>query len=287
VRTCIAFLLLGSLAFAAPAESDLDRAGQLYAHANFTAAARLLDHGAAAHDPRSLALLGQCYYMLGEFKKATETLEKASAAAPSDSMVLTWLGRAWGMRAESAFPLAAIGQAGKSRDAFERALRLDPSNNEALGDLFDFYMAAPGMIGGGLDKAESLLPKYQQYDPVGYHIAKARIEEKKERYPNAENSFRKAVEVVPHRVSLVLELAQYLHRRGRYDESEREFRHAAEIAPESPSVLYARANSYIAAHRNVEQARDLLKKYLASTNLTPDDPPRWEAQKLLRKAEVL
>ncbi len=33
------------------------------------------------------------------------------------------------------------------------------------------------------------------------------------------------------------------------------------------------------------EARDLLKQYLAAKNLTPDDPPRWEALRLLKKAE--
>jgi hypothetical protein len=34
----------------------------------------------------------------------------------------------------------------------------------------------------------------------------------------------------------------------------------------------------------LDQARDLLKKYLAASNLTPDDPPRWQAMNLLKKA---
>jgi hypothetical protein len=36
-------------------------------------------------------------------------------------------------------------------------------------------------------------------------------------------------------------------------------------------------------HRNLEQARGLLEEYLHAS-LTPDDPPREEAEKLLRRA---
>ena len=284
----IAFLLMGSVARSAtvgnePGQSNLDRAKQLYAHGDYRPAVTILSSAAGSDD---LELLGQCYYMLGDFKRSTEALERAAAIAPSDSMIHTWLGRAWGMRAESAFPLAAMGHAGKSRDAFERALRLDPANQEALGDLFDFYMEAPGIVGGGTDKAEALLSHYAKYDPLGYHIARARMAEKKQQYAEAEESFRKAVETSPKTLSLKFELAQFLARRGRYDESENVFRQAQEAAPGSPRHLIARASAYIHSRRNGEQARDLLRKYLAS-NLTPDDPPRWEAQKLLKKAEGL
>ena len=288
MRFVTAFLLIAGFAQSATVgtvsgESSLDRAAHFYAHGDYTASVALLNNAAAAD---SLELLGQCYYMLGDFKRSTEALERAAAIAPTDSMIQTWLGRAWGMRAESAFPLAAMGHAGKSRDAFERALRLDPKNQEALGDLFDFYMEAPGIIGGGMDKAEGLLPKYAQYDPLGFHIAKARLAEKKQQYAAAEESFRKAVETSPKTISLRFELAQFLARRGRYDESETVFRQAEETAPGSPRHLIARASAYIHGRRNGGQARELLHKYLAS-NLTPDDPPRWEAQKLLKKAEGL
>ena len=44
-----------------------------------------------------------------------------------------------------------------------------------------------------------------------------------------------------------------------------------------------RAAVYIETGRNIETARALLEKYLASP-LTPDDPSREEAQKLLHQA---
>jgi tetratricopeptide (TPR) repeat protein len=285
VRITTSLLLIACClrAAAVPPETDYDRAHRFYSRTDYNSAIAILDR--TPQDARTLELLGKCYYGAGDFKKATETLEKAAAAAPSDSMIQTWLGRAWGMRAESAFALAAVGHAGKSRDAFERAVKLDPKNQEALGDLFDYYMGAPGVVGGGLEKAEALLPKYAQYDPLGFHVAKARVAEKKQKYADAEASFREAVETSPRTLSVNLELAEFLSRRERYDESEAVFRHASEMSSDSPRVWYARANSYIKARRQGAQARDLLTRYLASTNLTPDDPQKWEAQKLLKKVE--
>jgi hypothetical protein len=48
-------------------------------------------------------------------------------------------------------------------------------------------------------------------------------------------------------------------------------------------LLFDRAEIYIHSGRNLETARSLLKQYL-SKPLTPDDPPRQEAEKLLKVA---
>jgi len=67
------------------------------------------------------------------------------------------------------------------------------------------------------------------------------------------------------------------------EESEQTFRAAERLAPDSPGLLYARAEMYVKSGRNLATARDLLKRYL-SANLSPDDPPRADAEKLLKQA---
>jgi len=57
---------------------------------------------------------------------------------------------------------------------------------------------------------------------------------------------------------------------------------AEQLAPDAPKLMYARAATYIQSGRNIEEARILLEKYLASP-LTPDDPSRAEARKLLQQ----
>jgi tetratricopeptide (TPR) repeat protein len=254
----------------------------LYNRTEYAAAAAALNR--SDPDAGNLELLGRCWFMLGDFKKAVDALERAAAMDPADSMIQTWLGRSWGRRAETSFPLVAAGYATKSRQAFETALQLNPGHSAALGDLFDFYMEAPGLTGGSLEKVVSLLPQVDKYDPVGSCLAQARIDERKKQFAGAEASLRRAIEMAPGKVGLVISLAQFLSRRGRYEESEKAFGQAANVAPDSPRILYARADSYISARRNVDQARGLLKQFLAANNLTPDDPPRWQAMNLIRKA---
>ena len=50
----------------------------------------------------------------------------------------------------------APGHASKAHRYFEKAVELDPKNLEAMNDLFEYYLEAPGFLGGGFDKAQAL-----------------------------------------------------------------------------------------------------------------------------------
>ncbi len=280
MRTAVLIQLLSTLALAGEAT---ERARELYRKADYPAAVSALKQEAS--DAQSLELLGQCYYQLGDFKKAVDVLEKAATLAPSDSMIQDWLGRAWGERAETSFAFAAAAHAKKAREAFERAVQLDPANATAMNDLFDYYMQAPGIMGGGIEKARALIPRLAPLDPLAAHLAQAKLDEEKKQLAAAETELRAAIRTAPDKLIPVLELAQFLGRRDRYEESEQVFQQAATVAPDAPRILFARAESLIKGKRNLAEARDLLKQFLAAKRLTPDDPPRWEALRLMKKAE--
>jgi len=90
------------------------------------------------------------------------------------------------------------------------------------------------------------------------------------------------MELAPHQVGRIIDLARFLAKQGRFKESDDTFLAAERLAPKAPKVMYARAAAYIESGRNIDTARKLLRKYVVS-ELTPDDPPRSEAEKLLRR----
>ena len=154
---------------------------------------------------------------------------------------------------------------------------------EALSDLLEYYLEAPGFMGGGLDKAVGVADRMASIDPVEGHCAQARLAEKKKEFGSAEQHLQRAAELAPHQASRLIDLARFLARQGRYRESDRSFSKAEKIAPNSPQLIYARADTYIEQGRNLAAARKLLQRYLEA-QLTPDDPPRAAAEKLLKKA---
>jgi Flp pilus assembly protein TadD len=276
-------VLAPSAVFAGLSVEPAERALKLFNTADYQGTIGLLKD--SARDPGNLEILGRAYLAEGDHRKATETLERAVALRPDDSMLHTWLARAYGHRAETSFAMTAVHYAKRTHEEFERALELDPSNKDALGDLFEFYLQAPGMVGGGVEKAEALLPQIARYDPVGFELNKASLAEHQKQYGEAEAHLRRAIQMAPDKPGLHVDLGKFLARRARYDESEQAFREARRLAPNSHRIDFEHADTYIRTHRNRNEARAMLRRYLAADNLTPEDPPRAEAERLLRKAD--
>jgi tetratricopeptide (TPR) repeat protein len=281
MRFCPAALLAVWPVLAA-SPTSLDQARQLYQLTDYAASLKILE-AIQPKDGPVFELIGRNYYMQGEYKKATEILEKAAAADPANSDYELWLGRAFGRRAETASPFTAPPNANKARQHFEKAVQLNPGNMEALSDLLEYYLEAPGFMGGGLDKAVGVADRMASIDPIEGHCAQARLAEKKKEFGSAEQHLQRAAELAPHQASRLIDLARFLSRQGRYRESDRSFSKAEKIAPNSPQLIYARADTYIEQGRNLATARKLLQRYLEA-KLTPDDPPRAAAEKLLKKA---
>jgi len=278
----IAAALLGVSSLLAASPADLEHARKLYSKTDYDGSLKILQ----AIDPKDspvYELIGQNYYMLADYKKATESLEKAQAGEPGNSDYELWLGRAFGRRAETDSPFTAPAHASKARQHFEKAVELNPRNLEALSDLFEYYLQAPGFLGGGLDKATGIAGRIAAIDPVEGHGAEAKLAEHRKEFDTAERQLQMAVQMAPRQVERLIDLAKFLAKQGRYQESEQNFRKAEKIAPNDPRLIYARADIYIQQGRNLKTAQELLRLYLAA-QLTPDDPPRADAEKLLRKA---
>jgi tetratricopeptide (TPR) repeat protein len=257
------------------------RALALYNHTDYDASLQLLLPVPEKKGPVVL-LIGQNYFMMGDAARATGYFQQAVDLEPTNSVFYHWLGRAYGRRAETGSMFTAMSSASKARQNFEKAVQLDSHNYEAVNDLFEYYVEAPSFIGGGLDKAERLAERIAAHDAAEGNYAQARIAEKRKEYPRAENHLRKAMELAPRQVGRVIDLAKFLAKHGSFDESEKTFQAADKIAPGAPKLMFARASTYIQAKRNIETAKRLLQKYLTA-RLTPDDPPREEARKLLEQ----
>jgi tetratricopeptide (TPR) repeat protein len=264
-------------------DTRYERAYKLYQLTEFQQSLQVLKEVPVA-DGAVLALIGRNYYGLGEFKKATESLEKAVAREPENSDFQLWLGRAYGRRAEISSMITAPGYANKARQHFEKSAQLNPLNLDAQSDLFEYYLEAPGFLGGGFDKATAKAADLARINPSEGYSAEARLAESRKEFKSAEAHLRRAIEAAPRSVGRLIELARLFNKEGRYQEADLSLAKAEQLAPNSPRLLFAKADLYIKGKRNLEVARQLLKQYL-NCDLTPDDPPRSDAEKLLKQVQ--
>jgi tetratricopeptide (TPR) repeat protein len=263
--------------------SELERARAQYERTEYGAALATLRGSGEEKSAAGLELTGKAHYHLGDFKRAIEAFERADAVTPRSARIKNWLGRSWGRVAEAANPLMAPGHAVKARKYFEAAVELDLRDLEAVNDLLSYYLEAPGFLGGGVEKAEQLAERIRANAPEEHHAALGQIAERRKQYERAEAEFQKAIELAKKPVGRMVDLATFLARRGRLSEAEQQFQRAAKEDPHDRQLLYERARVYIENKRELDKARKLLEEYLKGP-LTPDDPSREEARRLLARA---
>jgi len=281
-------LLLSGLLFvllAAGSPADLQKAEALYRQTRYREALQLVQPF-TGKDAAAQFLAGRAAYGLADYKKAVSFLESAVASNPNNADYIHWLGRAFGMRADTALPITAPHYASKARQNFEKAVQVNPANGEALNDLFEYYLQAPGFLGGGLDKAQSLIEKIRAVDPAEAEFALSKLHEARKDFHTAEQHLRRAADLAPKSVGRVLDVARFFARHNRFPESVTWLQRASKLSPKDPQVLFKTAQTYIEAKQNIPAAKAMLEEYLRSP-LNPDLPPRADAEKLLKQASGL
>lgn len=116
----------------------------------------------------------------GAVEQALEAAEVALQAHPDSAQAWMWAGRAYGQQAMRAGLLSKPRWAGRTRDAFQRAVALDPSLLEAHFDLLNYYRYAPGIMGGGADKAALQAQAIAARDASLGHTAEALLAQDQE-----------------------------------------------------------------------------------------------------------
>jgi Flp pilus assembly protein TadD len=123
-----------------------------------------------------------------------------------------------------------------------------------------------------------------EIDAAEGYWAKAKLAEKRKEFRSAEEQLRRAVEVSPHAVGRVIDLAKFLAKQGRFVEANQSLAKAEKIGPNEPKVIYAKADILIQQKQDLDVAKDLLKRYM-NMKLSPEDPSKADARKLLKMAE--
>jgi len=158
-------------------------------------------------------------------------------------------------------------------------VQLGPNNVDARTDLAEFYIEAPGIIGGGQDKAAAQARSLADLDPIKSHWISGRIAEKQHDAAAAEREYRAAVDASRGNALAWLNLAFYYRRSQRLNDMESAINHAASAQTNQPEVLVEAAETLIRSGRNFPGAAELLRRYLSSS--TVEEAPAFKAHYLL------
>ncbi|HMH08941.1 MAG TPA: tetratricopeptide repeat protein [Terriglobales bacterium] len=235
---------------------------------------------ASPNDGEAYNLLCRAYFSLGDWDRGISACEKAVTLDPNNSRYHMWLGRIYGEKADGVIFFKAASLAGKVRDEFETAVRLDPNNVDARSDLGEFYLEAPGIVGGGRDKAEAQAKALAALDAAKAHYLKGRIAEKKKDLETAEKEYRAAIESSHGSALTWFNLALFYRHQQRWNEMEDAINHAVSAQLDRPEILMESGEVLLRSGRNFPAAVQFLRRYLA-LNSKVEEAPAFKAHYLL------
>jgi tetratricopeptide (TPR) repeat protein len=232
-------------------------------------------------DGQAYLLLCRSFYAEEQQDEAIDACENAVQTLPRSSEAQDWLGRAYGMKANRAGPIAGFNLARKVKVAFETAVELDPRNGAAVNDLSEFYIDAPSVIGGSQDKAAALADRVEAQLPQEAHRIRAQAAEKRKDYGTAEREFKAAVEVANHPDAWA-DLGAFYSRRSQEDKAVDALKQCLAIDRVKDASIVDAASLLEKMYREPQLAEQALRQYLGS-NAKSDAAPVIKVHVMLGK----
>jgi tetratricopeptide (TPR) repeat protein len=215
------------------------------------------------------------YFTLERWEEAASECAQAVHMDGENSAYHLWLARALGEKADNASFIAAFNLAKKTRAEFEQAVSLNPTDGEALTDLGEFYTSAPGVVGGGIDKAQSLIGRLEKVDPARAHILLGRIAESRNDTGTAEREFKEAAAMSAHPAFAWMALASFYRKHRRVNDMETAVEtgyKAAQRDRHAGVALFNGASILFQGKRNFSLAERMLEEYLTNYPKTEEGP---------------
>jgi tetratricopeptide (TPR) repeat protein len=229
------------------------------------------------HNPEINHYLGQLANRRNDPEKAVPYFEAAVAAAPAVARHHHGLGDAYGRSAQRAGLLSKFGLAKKCLAAYERAVALEPGNVDFRQSLFEYYRQAPGLAGGGFDKAVAQAGAMKQIDPTRGRIAFATLYASEKKYAEAFAQFAEALASHPDDFAALYQIGRLAALTGQFvDRGVSSLRRCLELpAPTTPNTpghaaVHLRLGALLEKKGDPAAAR---AAYAAAVRLDPNFTP--------------
>lgn len=288
--------LLALLALVPTFAEGADDAAALIEHGHYQRARSIVEPRVAASpgDAGARRMLSQIRLAFGDEDGALEAAQRAVSLEPNDGRHHLQLAEVYGQMAGKAGGFKALGLAKRFRKEADIALGLDPGLIEARKGLIEFYWRAPGIAGGGKDKARAMIEELARGDSVEGALARARLALWEQDTTRAEELVRKALERGATRYAVHVQAGQFFAARRRWVEVEREGEAAQALAPDRAAAytLLALAHAHRRAWADLDStlARaesnvpdNLTPCYQAARALIEDGAELPRAERYLRK----
>jgi tetratricopeptide (TPR) repeat protein len=240
------------------------------------------DYKARPNDARVIYLMARLRHVFGKLDEAAKFGEEAVRLDPKSSRAHRELGEIYADQADNVSFLKQIGFARKIRAEFEAALAIAPKDPDNLFDQVQFYMEAPGVVGGDKKKGAELAGDIVKIDPARGYLALAFVARQLKEEDKLEGLYRKAVESDPRSYEARITLANFYAapKRANLGEAEQHSQAALELNPDRIDGYRVLA-MVLALEKRFDEADKLAAR---AAGAIPDDlsPYVYAARAMLR-----
>jgi tetratricopeptide (TPR) repeat protein len=228
----------------------------------------------AAGSGAAAAFAQGCLQMAdGRFDRAGDAFERAAKQQDGNAVYHFWLGQAYGAQAQRANVLRQASLARRTKQAFDRAVQLDPDYLEARAGLVQFYLLAPGVMGGSVDKAREQAGEVRRRNPYRGAFLAASIAQRQKDAAGALREYQALVAQYPDSVAPWSALATLHGQRKEWEQAWSVVDRMLKAMPESMVAHYAVGRLAAESGQRLDRGAAALERYLAYQP-KPGEPSR-------------
>ncbi len=257
MRTII-FLLFITCSVSA---QTVDRAKKLWESKNLAEAKKILL--TVKDDNKEYA---DAQYYLGrialdeeKFEDAEEFFEEAIETNNKVADYHTWYGNTLGTIANDASFFKQATLAPKMKSAWETAVALDPAAIDPRTSLILYYLQAPAIAGGSVEKAIEMANEVKRLKPAEGHRQLGNIYYREKKFAEAEKEF---IAMTKADQTLVAGLANFYMLQKQYDKAFALFEDAVKKNPEDMLAIYQIGKTSAMSGQKLDRGEECLRKYL-------------------------
>jgi len=197
--------------------------------------------------------------------RAADYFESATKHDPKNSQYFLWLGRANGREAQQANVLRQPGLARRARSAWERAIELDPDNLDARSDLIQYYVQAPGFLGGSMAKALDQAEEIRKRNPLRGNLELGALYEREKKPVEAEKAYLAGAKEKSDRHVGEYRLGLFYQSSGAFDRAFDLFESMLVANPAEAGALFQIGKTGAMSGQRLDRAQEALEAYLNTT----------------------
>lgn len=226
--------------------------------------------------------LGRAYFGLKKYDDASDAFEEAIDLNDKEANYHFWLGQSYAMEAQNGNIISQAMLASDILEEFEKTVELDPKHIPGRIGVINFYLAAPGIMGGDIDKAKINAHVLIKLDEKSGRLALARIYLKQEKMDSLKiqlNILESKYANDKSSASLYNSLGYFYLSQNKNNEAIKAFEKQVKLNPESENSYDSLGDGYKAAGR-IDEA---IAQYKKALEINPNFEPSIENLKKLQK----